>query len=51
MRNLTLPEIQARFDRHAKLHRFEVDKLCFGCNSSKHRYTKCQLHYKRDEVK
>jgi hypothetical protein len=43
MRNLTLPEIQARFDRHAKLHRFEVDKLF---EKIKHKpFTEIQYRY------
>ena len=43
MRNLTLPEIQARFDRHAKLHRFEVDKLF---EKVKHKpFTEIQYRY------
>ena len=43
MRNLTLPEIQARFDRHAKLHRFEVDKLF---EKIKHKpFTEMQYRY------
>ena len=43
MRNLTLPEIQARFDRHAKLHRFEVDELF---KNIKHKpFTEIQYRY------
>ena len=43
MRNLTLPEIQARFDRNAKLHRFEVDKLF---EKVKHKpFTEMQYRY------
>ena len=43
MRNLILPEIQARFDRHAKLHRFEVDELF---KNIKHKpFTEIQYRY------
>lgn len=34
MRDLTKPEIQAKFDNHNKLHQFEVDKL-FGIKDDK----------------
>jgi hypothetical protein len=43
MRNLLIPEIQARFDRHAKLHRFEVDELF---KNIKHKpFTEIQYRY------
>jgi hypothetical protein len=43
MRNLTTSEIQSRFDRHAKLHRFEVDELF---KNIKHKpFTEMQYRY------
>jgi hypothetical protein len=43
MRNLTTSEIQSRFDRHAKLHRFEVDELF---KNIKHKpFTEIQYRY------
>ena len=43
MRNLLISEIQARFDRHAKLHRFEVDELF---KNIKHKpFTEIQYRY------
>jgi hypothetical protein len=43
VRNLTVPEIQARFDNHQKLHRFEVDKLF---EKIKHKpFTEMQYRY------
>ncbi len=38
MRDLTIPEIQARFDNHQKLHEFEVDILFDVKNLSKEQY-------------
>ncbi len=38
-----------RLLRGIDLQKFQI--LCFGCNSSKHRYTKCQIHNNRDELK
>ena len=43
MRNLSITEIQSRFDRHAKLHRFEVDELF---KNIKHKpFTEIQYRY------
>ena len=43
MRNLLISEIQARFNRHAKLHRFEVDELF---KNIKHKpFTEIQYRY------
>jgi hypothetical protein len=36
--DLTIPEIQARFDNHQKLHEFEVDALFDVKNLSKEQY-------------
>jgi hypothetical protein len=38
LRDLTIPEIQARFDNHQKLHEFEVDILFDVKNLSKEQY-------------
>ena len=43
MRNLLISEIQARFDRHAKLHRFEVDELFKNINHKP--FTEIQYRY------